>query len=106
MVPASFMELHRQSPLSSPNRVTYSSIEILGHEKLSMSYCVYSLGLDLRGLQRVVEKIAYKGVKSCPLGSWSVRMAAVSSFLTRSMIRGLRLPLTWPALTGSPISAS
>ena len=39
------------------------AVQILGHEKLSMSYSVYSLGLDLRGLQRVVEKIAYKGVK-------------------------------------------
>ena len=39
------------------------AVQILGHEKLSMSYSVYSLGLDLRGLKRVVEKIAYKGVK-------------------------------------------
>ena len=39
------------------------AVQILGHEKMSMSYSVYSIGLDLRGLKRVVEKIAYKGVK-------------------------------------------
>ena len=39
------------------------AVEILGHEKLSMSYSVYSLGLDLRGLKKVVEKIKYKDVK-------------------------------------------
>ncbi len=39
------------------------AVQILGHEKLSMSYSVYSLGLDLRGLKRVVETITYPGVK-------------------------------------------
>lgn len=37
------------------------AVQVLGHEKLSMSYSVYSLGLDLRGLQRVVQKISYQG---------------------------------------------
>ncbi len=39
------------------------AVQILGHEKLSMSYSVYSLGLDLRGLKKVVEKITYAGMK-------------------------------------------
>ena len=33
--------------------------QILGHEKLSMSYAVYSLGLELPALKEVVEKIDY-----------------------------------------------
>ena len=39
------------------------AVQILGHEKLSMSYSVYSLGLDLKGLQRVIERISYPAVK-------------------------------------------
>ena len=35
------------------------AVQILGHEKLSMSYAVYSLGLELPALKEVVEKIDY-----------------------------------------------
>jgi len=35
------------------------AVQVLGHEKLSMSYSVYSLGLDIKGLQGVVAKIVY-----------------------------------------------
>ena len=35
------------------------AVQILGHEKISMSYGLYSGGLDLKGLRRVVEKIEY-----------------------------------------------
>ena len=38
-------------------------MQVLGHEKLSMSYAVYSLGLDLEGMQIVVGEIVYTGVK-------------------------------------------
>ncbi len=33
------------------------AVEIMGHEKLSMSYDTYSLGLELKALQEIVEKI-------------------------------------------------
>jgi integrase len=35
------------------------AVQLLGHEKMSMSYSVYSLGLDLHGLQDVVERVRY-----------------------------------------------
>lgn len=35
---------------------------MLGHEKLSMRYDIYSLGLDMKGLRRVVEKITHPGL--------------------------------------------
>ena len=35
------------------------AVQILGHEKLSMSYSIYSIGLTLPQLSDVVEKIAY-----------------------------------------------
>lgn len=35
------------------------AVQILGHEKMSMSYGLYSGGLNLKGLRRVVEKIKY-----------------------------------------------
>ena len=38
------------------------AIQLLGHEKMSMSYSVSSLGLDLHGLQDVVERIRYYGL--------------------------------------------
>lgn len=38
------------------------AVQLLGHEKQSMSYRVYSLGLTPSGLQRVVEAIAYPGI--------------------------------------------
>jgi integrase len=38
------------------------AVQLLGHEKMSMSYSVYSLGLDLHGLKDVVERIQYKGL--------------------------------------------
>ena len=38
------------------------AVQLLGHEKMSMSYSVYSLGLDLRGLQDVVERVRYDGM--------------------------------------------
>jgi integrase len=38
------------------------AVQVLGHEKMSMSYSVYSLGLDLNGLKRVVEVITYPEV--------------------------------------------
>ena len=38
------------------------AVQVLGHEKLSMSYSVYSLGLELSGLRDVVEKITYVGL--------------------------------------------
>jgi len=38
------------------------AVQILGHEKISMSYGLYSGGLDLKGLRRVVEKIGYPGL--------------------------------------------
>ena len=36
-----------------------AAVDVLGHEKLSMSYRVYSAGLTIRQLRRIVEKIAY-----------------------------------------------
>lgn len=38
------------------------SAQLLGHEKMSMSYSIYSLGLDLRGPQDVVERVRYNGL--------------------------------------------
>ncbi len=38
------------------------AVQLLGHEKMSMSYSVYSLGLDLRGLQDVVQQVRYDGL--------------------------------------------
>jgi len=38
------------------------AVQVLGHEKMSLSYGLYSGGLDLRGLRRVVEKIKYPGL--------------------------------------------
>lgn len=38
------------------------AVQILGHEKLSMSYSVYSLGLELKALREIVEKIKYEGL--------------------------------------------
>jgi integrase len=38
------------------------AVQLLGHEKMSMSYSVYSLGLDLHGLQDVVERVQYNGL--------------------------------------------
>lgn len=38
------------------------AVELLGHHKLSMSYGLYSAGLDLQGLRRVVEAIQYPDV--------------------------------------------
>jgi integrase len=38
------------------------AVQLLGHEKMSMSYSVYSLGLDLPGLQDVVERVRYNGL--------------------------------------------
>lgn len=38
------------------------AVQLLGHEKMSMSYSVYSLGLDLRGLKDVVERVRYNGL--------------------------------------------
>lgn len=39
------------------------AVSILGHEKLSMSYSIYSIGLTLKQLQGIVEKIKYAGLK-------------------------------------------
>ena len=36
------------------------AVQVLGHEKLSMSYRVYSLGVDLRRLKEIVEVVKYK----------------------------------------------
>ena len=52
------------------------AVQVLGHEKLSMSYSVYSLGLDLRGLQRVVEQIDYAGIAPPPGDCSSLNLAA------------------------------
>jgi integrase len=38
------------------------AVQILGHKKMTMSYGLYSGGLDLMGLQRVVEAISYPGL--------------------------------------------
>jgi len=38
------------------------AVQLLGHEKLSMSYSVYSLGLALGGLRDVVERVRYDGL--------------------------------------------
>ena len=38
------------------------AVEILGHKKMTMSYGLYSGGLDLAGLARVVEAITYPGL--------------------------------------------
>lgn len=38
------------------------AVQVLGHEKLSMSYGLYSGGLNLKGLRRVIEKINYPGL--------------------------------------------
>jgi integrase len=37
-------------------------VQVLGHEKMSMSYSVYSLGLELGALRNIVEKIRYPGL--------------------------------------------
>lgn len=39
------------------------AVQILGHKKLTMSYGLYSGGLDLPGLRKVVEAIKYPGLK-------------------------------------------
>jgi hypothetical protein len=39
------------------------AVQILGHEKLSMSYSVYSLVLTLGQLQEIVEKVRYDGLR-------------------------------------------
>jgi integrase len=38
------------------------AVQILGHKKMTMSYGLYSSGLDLAGLKRVIEAIAYPGL--------------------------------------------
>ncbi|HET6519925.1 MAG TPA: hypothetical protein VFG47_08895 [Geminicoccaceae bacterium] len=38
------------------------AVQVLGHEKMSMSYGVYSLGLNLKALRETVERIAYPGL--------------------------------------------
>jgi len=38
------------------------AVQILGHKKMTMSYGLYSGGLDLAGLARVVEAISYPGL--------------------------------------------
>lgn len=38
------------------------AVQILGHKKMTMSYGLYSDGLDLIGLKRVVEAISYPGL--------------------------------------------
>ena len=39
------------------------AVQVLGHEKLSMSYSLYSIGVDLKARSRdVVEKIGYEGL--------------------------------------------
>lgn len=38
------------------------AVQILGHKKMTMSYGLYSGGLDLSGLRRVVEAIRYPGL--------------------------------------------
>ena len=38
------------------------AVQILGHKKMTMSYGLYSGGLDLPGLARVVEAISYQGL--------------------------------------------
>jgi hypothetical protein len=38
------------------------AVQILGHDKMTMSYSVYSLGLELPALREIVEKIRYPGV--------------------------------------------
>jgi len=35
------------------------AVQILGHEKLSISYSIYSIGLTVEQLQEIVEKIKY-----------------------------------------------
>ena len=35
------------------------AVQVLGHEKLSMSYRVYSLGVDLKRLKDIVEVVRY-----------------------------------------------
>ena len=45
------------------------AVQILGHKKMTMSYGLYSGGLDLVGLARVVEAITYPGLdlsRLCP----------------------------------------
>ena len=43
------------------------SSQILGHEKIGMSYRGYSDGLDLKGLREVVEAISYPEMDLSPL---------------------------------------
>jgi hypothetical protein len=45
------------------------AVQILGHDKMSMSYSVYSLGLDLPALREIVEKIKYPGLDLKHLGA-------------------------------------
>jgi integrase len=75
------VKVERLDPQTGRNRVSFHSfrknvgtaleraripeseaVQVLGHEKLSMSYDIYSLGLDMKGLRRVVEKIKYPGL--------------------------------------------
>jgi integrase len=39
------------------------AVQLLGHKKMTMSYGLYSAGLDLQGLARVVEAITYDGLE-------------------------------------------
>ena len=50
------------TPIGNLGDMTHRAVQVLGHEKLSMSYTAYSLGLDLLGLRRVVEMIRYEGL--------------------------------------------
>lgn len=75
------VNVERLDPQTGRNRVSFHSfrknvgtaleraripeseaVQVLGHEKLSMSYDIYSLGLDMKGLRRVVEKITHPGL--------------------------------------------
>ena len=75
------VKVERLDPQTGRNRVSFHSfrknvgtaleraripeseaVQVLGHEKLSMSYDIYSLGLDMKGLRRVVEKITHPGL--------------------------------------------
>jgi integrase len=40
------------------------AVQLLGHEKLSMSYRVYSLGVDLKRLKEIVELVRYDGAEA------------------------------------------
>lgn len=47
------------------------AVQVLGHDKLSMSYSIYSLGLTLRQLAEIVERIEYPGLRLGPIGARS-----------------------------------